>query len=269
MGDVRDYDSVNSSIKKIDTIFHLAALIGIPYSYISPLAYLKTNVEGTYNVLEAGKQNNVNQIIVTSTSETYGSAKYIPIDENHTLNAQSPYAASKIAADHLALSYNKSFGTNIKIIRPFNTFGPRQSARAVIPTIITQFLGKEKNIEIGNIYPTRDYTYVSDLCDAYLKISKTNSTTGTVTNVGCNFEISIKEIYNLIQSNFKVKKKLKFEKLRKRKQKSEVDRLNCDNRKLVKLTKWYPKTKFKEGIRKTIIWMKKNKKIFKQDLYNI
>ena len=269
MGDVRDYDSVNSGIKKIDTIFHLAALIGIPYSYISPLAYLKTNVEGTYNVLEAGKQNNVNQIIVTSTSETYGSAKYIPIDENHTLNAQSPYAASKIAADHLALSYNKSFGTNIKIIRPFNTFGPRQSARAIIPSIISQFLGKEKNIEIGNIYPTRDYTYVSDLCDAYLKISKTNSTTGTVTNVGCNFEISIKEIYNLIQSNFKVKKKLKFEKLRKRKQKSEVDRLNCDNRKLVKLTKWYPKTKFKEGIRKTIIWMKKNKKIFKQDLYNI
>ncbi len=269
LGDVRDYDSVNSSIKKIDTIFHLAALIGIPYSYISPLAYLKTNVEGAYNVLEAGKQNNVNQIIVTSTSEAYGSAKYIPIDENHTLNAQSPYAASKIAADHLALSYNKSFGTNIKIIRPFNTFGPRQSARAIIPSIISQFLGKEKNIEIGNIYPTRDYTYVSDLCDAYLKISKTNSTTGTVTNVGCNFEISIKEIYNLIQSNFKVKKKLKFEKLRKRKQKSEVDRLNCDNRKLVKLTKWYPKTKFKEGIRKTIIWMKKNKKIFKQDLYNI
>tara|TARA_B100002019_G_scaffold289053_1_gene303893 strand:+ start:1116 stop:2090 length:975 start_codon:yes stop_codon:yes gene_type:complete len=269
LGDVRDYDSVNSGIKKIDTIFHLAALIGIPYSYISPLAYLKTNVEGTYNVLEAGKQNNVDQIIVTSTSETYGSAKYIPIDENHTLNAQSPYAASKIAADHLALSYNKSFGTNIKIIRPFNTFGPRQSARAIIPSIISQFLGKEKKIEIGNIYPTRDYTYVSDLCDAYLKISKTNSTTGTVTNVGCNFEISIKEIYNLIQSNFKVKKKLKFEKLRKRKQKSEVDRLNCDNRKLVKLTKWYPKTKFKEGIRKTIIWMKKNKKIFKQDLYNI
>ena len=142
LGDIRDFDSVNSSLKKIDTVFHLAALIGIPYSYVSPLAYLKTNVEGTYNVLEAGRKNNLDQIIITSTSETYGSAKYIPINENHPLNAQSPYAASKIAADHLALSYNKSFGTNIKIIRPFNTFGPRQSARAIIPTIISQFLSK-------------------------------------------------------------------------------------------------------------------------------
>ena len=269
LGDVRDYDSVNSSLKKIDTIFHLAALIGIPYSYISPLAYLKTNVEGTYNILEASKNNNVRQIIVTSTSETYGSAQYIPIDENHSLNAQSPYAASKIAADHLALSYNKSFGTNIKIVRPFNTFGPRQSARAIIPTIISQFLGKNKNIEIGNTYPTRDYTYVTDLCDAYLEISKANSTNGIVTNVGCNFEISIKDIHKIIQSNFKVKKKLKVEQQRKRGEKSEVDRLNCDNTKLLELTKWYPKTKFKDGIRKTIIWMKKNKKLFKQDLYNI
>ena len=269
LGDIRDFDSVNSSLKKIDTVFHLAALIGIPYSYVSPLAYLKTNVEGTYNVLEAGRKNNLDQIIITSTSETYGSAKYIPINENHPLNAQSPYAASKIAADHLALSYNKSFGTNIKIIRPFNTFGPRQSARAIIPTIISQFLSKKKNIEIGNLYPTRDYTYVTDLCDAYLKISKSSLTTGIITNVGCNYEISIKDIYNVIQNYFKIKKKLKNEKKRKREKKSEVDRLNCDNSKLKSLTKWRAKTNFNEGNKKTINWMKKNKKLFKQDLYNI
>ena len=163
-------------------------------------------------MLEAGRKNNLDQIIITSTSETYGSAKYIPINENHPLNAQSPYAASKIAADHLALSYNKSFGTNIKIIRPFNTFGPRQSARAIIPTIISQFLSKKKNIEIGNLYPTRDYTYVTDLCDAYLKISKSSLTTGIITNVGCNYEISIKDIYNVIQNYFKIKKNLKMKK---------------------------------------------------------
>lgn len=269
LGDIRDFDSVNSSLKKIDVIFHLAALIGIPYSYVSPLAYLKTNVEGTYNVLEAGRKNNLDQIIITSTSETYGSAKYVPIDENHPLNAQSPYAASKIAADHLALSYNKSFGTNIKIIRPFNTYGPRQSARAIIPTIISQFLSKKKNIEIGNIYPTRDYTYVTDLCDAYLKISKSSLTTGVITNVGCNYEISIKDIYNVIQNHFKIRKKLKYEKNRMRGKKSEVDRLNCDNNKLKNLTKWQPKTNFDEGIKKTIIWMKKNRDLFKQNLYNI
>ena len=269
LGDIRDYDSVNKALKGNDEVFHLAALIGIPYSYISPLAYLKTNVEGTYNVLESSKNHNINNVIITSTSETYGSAQQIPIDEKHSLNAQSPYAASKIAADQLALSYYRSFNQNVKIVRPFNTFGPRQSARAIIPTIISQFLNEKKFIEIGNIKPTRDYTYVSDLCEAFFEISKNNSLTGEIVNVGGNFELSIKEIFEIIQSNFKIKKKLMIKKLRVRGNLSEVDRLNCDNKKIIEKTNWMPKTKFEDGIKKPISWMIKNKKYFKDNLYNI
>ena len=171
LGDIRDYDSVFKAMKNCDSVIHLAALIGIPYSYISPLAYIKTNVEGTYNILEASKNLNTDQIIVTSTSETYGSAQKVPIKENHRLIGQSPYSASKISADQIAISYWRSFKLPVKIIRPFNTFGPRQSNRAVIPTIINQAL-KNKNISLGNVKTTRDYTYVTDICEAYLEIIK-------------------------------------------------------------------------------------------------
>ena len=169
LGDIRDYDSVYKSMKGCDIIYHLAALIGIPYSYLSPLAYIKTNVEGTYNVLESAKNLNVSQVLVTSTSETYGSAQYVPIDEKHPLIGQSPYSASKIGSDHLAISYHKSFELPVKIIRPFNTYGPRQSARAIIPTIVSQIHSGITTIKLGNLSPTRDLTYVLDTCNGFIK----------------------------------------------------------------------------------------------------
>lgn len=269
LGDIRDYDSTKKSLNKIDTVFHLAALIGIPYSYVSPLAYIKTNVEGTYNILEAAKENNVNQTIITSTSETYGSAKKIPMNEAHPLSAQSPYAASKIAADQTSLSYYRSFGQNVKIVRPFNTYGPRQSARAVIPTIISQLLGKNKNLKLGNVKPTRDYTYVEDLCNAFYKIANSKKLIGNVTNVGSNNEISIKELSNLIMKKLNIYKKIEVSSERKRTKASEVDRLVCDNRKLLKNTSWKVKTKLENGLIKTINWIKDNKEKFKDGNYNI
>ena len=193
LGDIRDYDSVNKAMKGCNNIIHLAALIGIPYSYVSPTAYIKTNIEGTFNVLESAKNLKVRQVIVTSTSEVYGTALSKKLSENDELKAQSPYAASKIAADQLSLSYYRSFGLPVKIIRPFNTFGPRQSARAVIPTIITQALTKNK-IKVGNLKTTRDFLYVEDLCTAYEKVLKSDKLLGEVVNVGVDSEISIKDL---------------------------------------------------------------------------
>jgi len=269
LGDIRDFDSVNNAVKGFDTILHLAALVGIPYSYISPLAYIKTNVEGTYNILEACKNNNVNQLIITSTSEVYGSPEVVPINEKHPIIGQSPYAATKIAADQLAISYYRSFGQNIKIIRPFNTFGPRQSARAVIPTIISQILGKNNYIKLGNIFPTRDYTYVEDLCEAYLEILKTNSLSGQVINVGSNCEISILELVKKLQQKLGKKKKITQVFLRKRKINSEVRRLICDNKKIIKKTNWKPKFSLDKGLDITIDWIKSNQEYFKYTQYNI
>jgi len=198
-GDIRDYDSVLKTIKGCKIVFHLAALVGIPYSYLSPLAYLKTNVEGTYNVLESSKHLNTEQIIITSTSEVYGSAKYIPIDEKHPFSAQSPYSASKISADHLALSYWNSFKLPIKIIRPFNIYGPRQSSRAIIPSIIIQALNSKSEIRLGNVEPSRDFTYVTDTCNAFLDILKIKNLFGNTLNVGSNNEYTIK---NICKKNF-------------------------------------------------------------------
>jgi len=199
LGDLRDYDSVYKAMKGCDAVIHLAALIGIPYSYNSPTAYIKTNVEGTFNILEAAKNLKLKQVIVTSTSEVYGTAKSKSLKESDPLSAQSPYAATKIAADQLSLSYFKSFNLPVKIIRPFNTFGPRQSLRAVIPTIISQFINKKNNIiKIGNLKTTRDFLYVEDLCSAYEKILKSKKLFGEVVNVGSNFEVSIDEIIKKI-----------------------------------------------------------------------
>ena len=199
-GDIRDQDSVLKTMRNCKIVFHLAALIGIPYSYLSPLAYLKTNVEGTYNVLESSKSLDVEQTIVTSTSEVYGSAKYIPIDEKHPLTAQSPYSASKISADQLALSYWNSYQMPIKIVRPFNIYGPRQSSRAVVPSIIIQALSSKKEIKLGNVKPSRDFTYVTDTCSAFLDIYKSDSLFGEVSNIGMNSEISIGDLVVMISN---------------------------------------------------------------------
>jgi len=197
-GDIRDNDSVSDAMKDVDEVFHLAALIGIPYSYVSPQAYIRTNIDGTYNILQAARTLELENIVVTSTSETYGTAQYVPIDEKHPLVGQSPYSASKIAADQLAISYYRSFDLPVKIIRPFNTYGPRQSARAIIPTIISQILSGQTKIKLGNLSPTRDLTFVRDTASAYLAIANVQGLNGEVTNVGTNNEISIGELAKLI-----------------------------------------------------------------------
>ncbi len=270
LGDIRDYDSVNKAMKGCQSVMHLAALIGIPYSYISPTAYIKTNVEGTLNVLESAKNLKLKQVIITSTSEVYGTAVKKKLSENDELKAQSPYAASKIAADQLSLSYYRSFGLPVKIIRPFNTFGPRQSARAVIPTIITQALLKNE-IKIGNLSATRDFLYVADLCSAYEKILKSNKLFGEVINVGVDSEISIRNLIVKISKILKIKLIPVVEKKRVRPKKSEVFRLKCDNEKIKKATNWKPKYKIDEGLNKLIEWIKKdnNLKNYKPENYNI
>ena len=260
-GDIRDYDSVYKASKGMDIILHLAALIGIPYSYYSPMAYVKTNIEGTYNILEATKNLNIKQLIITSTSETYGTAQKVPISENHRLIGQSPYSASKISADQLAISYWTSFQLPVKIIRPFNTYGPRQSNRAVIPTIINQAL-KNKNISLGNIKTTRDYTYVSDISEAYLEIIKTKNIFGQPINVGSNNEFKIEQIARKVIKKINPNLKIIIDKKRIRPEKSEVDRLKCDNRLITKKTNWKPKIKFDEGLEKTIKWIRNNQKYF-------
>ena len=268
LGDIRDYDSVFKSMRGCDTVFHLAALIGIPYSYNSPLAYLKTNVEGTYNVLESGKNQSIDQLVITSTSEVYGSAQFTPINEKHPLVGQSPYSASKIAADQLALSYYKSFKTPVKILRPFNTYGPRQSLRAVIPTIISQCL-KENNINLGNINPSRDFLYVEDTCKGFLEIAKSKKLFGEVSNIGSGKEITIKNLAKLIMKISDTKKKVINEKKRTRPKNSEVNRLICDNQKIIKCSKWKPKVRLEEGIKRTLDWLKNSPSLKKSDQYII
>ena len=268
-GDIRDYDSILKTMKGCKIVFHLAALIGIPYSYTSPLAYIKTNIEGTYNILESSKHLDIEQTVITSTSEVYGSAKYVPIDEKHSLTAQSPYSASKISADHLALSYWNSFKLPIKIIRPFNIYGPRQSSRAVIPSIIIQALNNKDEIKLGNIEPSRDFTYVTDTCDAFLTILKIKKSFGSILNVGSNNEYTIENIAKKILKILNSKAKLKKEKRRIRTQKSEVVRLVCDNTQITKHSNWKPKISIEAGLDRTINWFKENKDFFKHDIYHV
>jgi NAD dependent epimerase/dehydratase len=271
LGDVRDYDSVSKAMEGCNSVFHLAALIGIPYSYVSPLAYIRTNVEGTYNVLEGAKNLNLEQVLVTSTSETYGTAQYVPIDEKHPLIGQSPYSASKIAADQLAISYYKSFELPVKIVRPFNTYGPRQSARAIIPTIISQILNGKTEIELGSLSPTRDLTFVTDTCTGFEKIYKSDSLFGEVTNIGINAEISIEDLAKLIAVIMDIELSIKSTDERTRPENSEVERLFCDNSKLLKHTNWNPNYTLEQGIAEVIEWMKKPENLnnFKSDRYNV
>ena len=274
-GDIRDHEFLVNCSKKIDIIFHLAALIGIPYSYRAVKSYLDTNINGTYNILNAAKINNVSKTIITSTSEVYGSAQTIPIKETHRLNAQSPYAASKIAADQLALSFNKSFGLPVTIIRPFNTFGPRQSTRAIIPSIITQIHKNKNLVKIGNLSPTRDFTYVEDTAEAFLSTIKNNKINGETINLGNNFEISIKNILKILKNDFGYKFEVKIDKKRIRKKSSEVDRLFASNLKAKKILKWKPKydgiNGFKKGLIKTINWFShpNNIKHYNSKIYSI
>lgn len=258
LGDIRDYDYVHKAVKGKNIVLHLAALIGIPYSYISPLAYVRTNIEGTYNVLETCRNHSVESTIITSTSEVYGTAKYTPIDENHPLQPQSPYSASKIAADNLAKSYCYSFDANIKIIRPFNTFGPRQSRRAIIPTIIDQLLNEKKEIELGSLNPIRDFTYVDDTCRAFLKLMKLKGNFGEVYNIGNNKSISVGDLIILLSKIVGVKKKINKSLSRVRPKKSEVQELICNFDKFHSKTKWKPNIDFLKGLEQTVKWFKDN-----------
>ena len=268
LGDIRDYDSVNKVMKRCKKCIHLAALIGIPYSYISPLAYIRTNVEGTYNILESARSYNYDEILVTSTSEIYGSAQYKPMNENHPIAPQSPYAASKVAADQLSISYFKSFDLPIKIIRPFNVYGPRQSSRAIIPTIINQMLQSDK-LNLGNIDVIRDYTYVEDTVKAFVKILKSKKIYGEVVNVGTNHPIKIKHIIKKVSSILNKNVKININKKKVRPKKSEVLELICDNSKIKKLTSWKESVSFEKGLENTIIWNKENIKDFKKNIYYV
>lgn len=268
-GDVREYDGMKRVIKGQEVVFHLAALIAIPYSYQSPMAYVRTNVEGTANVLEACREYDVEKIIHTSTSETYGTALYVPIDEKHPMQGQSPYSASKIGADKMAESYYRSFATPVATIRPFNTYGPRQSARAVIPTIISQILAGKKEIKLGSLTPTRDFNFVKDTAGAFISIAESDKTIGEVINAGSNHEISIgdlvKKIAELMDSHIEVIS----DDQRIRPEKSEVNRLWADNRKIKQLTDWTPKYTLDMGLRETIAWVENNLHYFKTDIYNV
>lgn len=268
-GNIREYDNVKRMVKGQEVVFHLAALIAIPYSYLSPMAYVRTNVEGTTNVLEACREYEVGKIVHTSTSETYGTALYVPIDEAHPMQGQSPYSASKIAADKMAESFYRSFNTPVAIIRPFNTYGPRQSARAVIPTIITQILLGAKDIKLGSLTPTRDFNYVKDTVEAFISVAQSDKTVGQVVNAGSNCEISIGDLSNKIIDTIGKGVNIICDEDRLRPEKSEVSRLWADNKRIKELTGWEPKYSLDRGLKETIDWIKNNMKYYKADIYNV
>lgn len=268
-GDIREYDGMKRIIKGQDVVFHLAALIAIPYSYLSPMAYVRTNVEGTTNVLEACREYDVQKIVHTSTSETYGSALYIPIDEKHPMQGQSPYSASKIGADKMAESFYKSFNMPISTIRPFNTYGPRQSARAVIPTIISQILAGKTEIKLGSLNPTRDFNYVKDTVEAFVKTAESEMTIGEVVNVGSNYEISIGDTVEKIIKIIGEEVIINCDEDRIRPENSEVNRLWADNSKIKKITGWMPQYSIDDGLKETVEWIKDNMQYYKTDIYNV
>ncbi|MDB3994444.1 NAD-dependent 4,6-dehydratase LegB [Gammaproteobacteria bacterium] len=270
-GDIRDPFYCEEITKDVDTVFHLAALIGIPYSYLSPDSYVDTNIRGTLNICQSALKNKVSRLIHTSTSEVYGSAKYVPIDENHPLQPQSPYSASKIGADAMAMSFFNSFDLPLTIARPFNTYGPRQSARAVIPTIITQIASGIKEIKLGDITPTRDFNYVEDTCRGFISLAKCPESLGETVNIGSNLEISIAETLELIKELMNSDVNFISDQQRVRPDSSEVNRLWCDNSKIKLLTGFEPKISLKEGLKKTIDWVSKpeNLQKYKTDIYNV
>ena len=259
LGDIRDPLSIRSAMKGCDSVFHLAALIAIPYSYLAPTSYINTNIQGTLNVLQTARELEITRFVHTSTSEVYGSAQFVPITENHPIVGQSPYSASKIGSDQIALSFWKSFSLPLTILRPFNTYGPRQSSRAVIPQIITQILNnKEDKIKLGSLTPTRDFNFVTDTCEAFLAVANSDKTIGEIINSASNFEISIKETAELISLLMNRQVEIEQEHVRKRPEKSEVNRLFGSNEKIKLLSNWEPSFQglegFKKGLSISIEW---------------
>jgi dTDP-glucose 4,6-dehydratase len=268
-GDIRDYDSVSAAMRGCRRVLHLAALIGIPYSYVSPLAYIKTNGEGTYNILQAARDLRLEKVVHTSTSEVYGTAQFVPITEEHPINPQSPYAATKAAADYLALSVYRSFNLPVAVIRPFNTFGPRQSARAVIPTIISQVMAGKRRISLGALTPTRDLTFVKDTVAGFLAVEKSDDAVGRVINIGTNSETSVADLAALVARIMGVEIELGVEEQRRRPEKSEVQRLLADTNQARRLLGWRPEYDLERGLAETIAWFSKNMNFYKSDLYNV
>lgn len=270
-GDIRDADIVRYAMRDVEIVFHLAALVGIPYSYNSPEAYVETNIKGSLNILQAARDLGVKKVIHTSTSEIYGTAQFVPITEDHPVSPQSPYAASKAAADFLALSFHRSFGLPVIVIRPFNTYGPRQSCRAVVPTIITQILEGKGELKLGSLHPTRDLAYVDDTVDGFFKAAASNKGIGEVINLGTGSEISIGGLAKLIAGILNSNIKIVSDEKRKRPEKSEVEQLLSDNSKASELLGWKPKFSLEGGIKKTIEWFSKkdNLKRYKSGIYNV
>ncbi len=269
VGDIRDPNGVRKAMKGVSQVYHLAALIGIPFSYHSPDSYVDTNIKGTLNVLQAAMDEGVQRVLVTSTSEVYGSAKYVPIDEKHPFQGQSPYSATKIGADRIAESFYKSFNLPVCIVWPFSTFGVSQSARAVIPTIISQLLSGKTELKMGNLKPTRDFNYVLDICQGFIDIGYSNKTIGEEINIGTGREISVGDLAKILISMINPKARPVSQKERFRPKNSEIDRLAACNKKMRRLTGWKPKYTLEKGLQETIDWMKTNLKCYKTDFYNI
>lgn len=268
-GDIRDPNGVREAIKGVDLVFHLAALIAIPFSYHSPDSYVDTNIKGTLNVLQAAKDYGTSRVLVTSTSEVYGTAQYVPIDEKHPLQGQSPYSATKIGADRLAESFYRSFNMPITIVRPFNTYGPRQSARAVIPTIIMQLLAGREEIQLGSLTPTRDFNYVKDTVRGFIEIAKSDKTIGEEINIATQKEISIGQLAEELIKQINPQARIVCDEQRVRPEKSEVSRLLGSNEKIKRLTSWEPHYSLEQGLAETIEYMRHNLDKYKVDIYNL
>ena len=270
-GDVRDPHFCKEITRGMDMVFHLAALIAIPYSYVAPDSYLDVNVRGTLNICQAAKENGVKRVLHTSTSEVYGTAQYVPIDEAHPLQAQSPYSASKIGADAMAMSFFNAFGLPLTIVRPFNTYGPRQSARAVIPTIIAQIAAGKKQIKLGDVTPTRDFNYVADTCRGFILLAECEAAVGKTVNIGSNFEISVGDTLELIKRTMRSDVEFIVDEARIRPEKSEVFRLWCDNTLIHALTGFEPEYSIETGIARTVEWFldADNLSKYKPDIYNV
>lgn len=268
-GDIRDPNGVREAIKDVDEVFHLAALIAIPFSYHSPDTYVDTNIKGTLNVLQAARDLGTSRVLITSTSEVYGTAQYVPIDEKHPYQGQSPYSATKIGADRLAESFYRSFNMPITIVRPFNTYGPRQSARAVIPTIITQLLAGKEEIELGSLTPTRDFNYVKDTANGFIEIAKSDKTIGEEINIATQKEISIGHLATELIRQINPEARIVCDEQRLRPEMSEVNRLLGSNEKIKRLTNWKPQYTFEQGLAETIEFFRHNLDKYKTDIYNL
>lgn len=268
-GDVRDPNGVREAMKGVDAVFHLAALIAIPFSYHSPDSYVDTNIKGTLNILQAARELETEKILITSTSEVYGTAQYVPIDEKHPFQGQSPYSATKIGADRLAESFYRSFQLPVSIVRPFNTYGPRQSARAVIPTIIAQLLAGREEIKLGSLTPTRDFNYVKDTTAGFIAIAESEQTIGEEINIATQRERSIGELAEEIINQINPRAHIVCDEERLRPEKSEVNRLLGSNEKIKRLTKWEPQYTFEQGIAETIEWISHHLESYKYDIYNV